>query len=77
MTIIELFAGIGTQLHALKEVYPEVESLGISEIDVKPLRAYEALLGHPNNFGDILILSLVLIYQLLVNKKDFPVLIHR
>ena len=53
MTIIELFAGIGTQLHALKEVYPEVESLGISEIDVKPLRAYEALLGHPNNFGDI------------------------
>lgn len=53
MTIIELFAGVGTQLHALKEVYPEVESLGISEIDEKPLRAYRALLGHPNNFGDI------------------------
>lgn len=53
MTIIELFAGIGTQLHALKEVYPEVESLGISEIDEKPLRAYSALLGNPNNFGDI------------------------
>ena len=53
MTIIELFAGIGTQLHALKEVYPEVQSLGISEIDSKPLKAYTALLGCPHNFGDI------------------------
>ena len=53
MTIIELFAGIGTQLHALKEVCPEVESLGISEIDARPLKAYEALLGEPHNFGDI------------------------
>ena len=53
MTIIELFAGIGTQLHALKEVCPEVESLGISEIDDRPLKAYKALLGEPNNFGDI------------------------
>lgn len=53
MTIIELFAGIGTQLHALKEVYSDVESLGISEIDERPLKAYEALLGTPHNFGDI------------------------
>ena len=53
MTIIELFAGVGTQLHALKEVCPEVESLGISEIDSRPLRAYESLLGVPHNFGDI------------------------
>lgn len=53
MTIIELFAGVGTQLHALKEVCPEVESLGISEIDEKPLKAYTALLGEPYNFGDI------------------------
>lgn len=53
MTIIELFAGIGTQLHALKEVYPNVETLGISEIDEKPLKAYTALLGAPHNFGDI------------------------
>lgn len=53
MTIIELFAGIGTQLHALKEVYPDIQSLGISEIDDKPLRAYKALLGTPHNFGDI------------------------
>ena len=40
-------------MHALKEVCPEVESLGISEIDEKPLKAYQALLGTPNNFGDI------------------------
>lgn len=53
MTIIELFAGIGTQFHALKEVDPNAESLGISEIDAKPLKAYEALLGKPYNFGDI------------------------
>jgi DNA-cytosine methyltransferase len=53
MTIIELFAGIGTQLHALKEVHPKVESLGISEIDVRPLKAYKALLGTFYNFGDI------------------------
>lgn len=53
MTIIELFAGIGTQLHALKEVYSDVESLGISEIDERPLKAYGALLGTPHNFGDI------------------------
>lgn len=53
MTIIELFAGIGTQLHALKEVCPNVESLGISEIDERPLKAYRALLGAPHNFGDI------------------------
>ena len=53
MTIIELFAGVGTQLHALKEIYPEVQSIGISEIDPRPLKAYEALLGTPNNFGDI------------------------
>ena len=53
MTIIELFAGVGTQLHALQEAYPEVQSLGISEINEKPLRAYKALLGDFHNFGDI------------------------
>lgn len=53
MTIIELFAGVGTQLHAAKEIVPNIESLGISEIDPRPLKAYEALLGKPHNFGDI------------------------
>ena len=53
MTIIELFSGIGTQFKALLEVCPEAKSLGISEIDSRPLRAYEKLLGKYNNFGDI------------------------
>lgn len=53
MTIIELFAGVGTQYHALKEVAPSAISLGISEIDPRPLKAYKALLGEPHNFGDI------------------------
>lgn len=53
MTIIELFAGIGTQLHTLQEVTSLAKSLGISEIDPRPLKAYEALLGEPYNFGDI------------------------
>ena len=53
MTIIELFAGVGTQLHALQEVCPDIQSLGISEIDERPLKAYEVLLGKPHNFGDI------------------------
>lgn len=53
MTIIELFAGVGTQFSALKEVAPEAISLGVSEIDNRPLKAYEALLGKPHNFGDI------------------------
>ena len=53
MTIIELFAGVGTQLHALREVCPTAESLGISEIDPRPLKAYKTLLGEVNNFGDI------------------------
>ena len=53
MTIIELFSGVGTQFQALLDVYPEATNLGISEIDPRPLRAYEALFGKPNNFGDI------------------------
>ena len=52
MTIIELFAGIGTQYQAFKDCC-EIESLGISEIDARPLKGYEALFGKPNNFGDI------------------------
>lgn len=34
-------------------MYPEIESLGISEIDSRPLKAYEVLLDSPHNFGDI------------------------
>ena len=50
--LIELFAGVGTQYYAFSQ-YTEVELVGISEIDNKPLKAYKALFGEPNNFGDI------------------------
>lgn len=50
--LIELFAGVGTQYYAFSQ-YAEIESVGISEIDTKPLKAYEVLFGKPNNFGDI------------------------
>ena len=53
MTIIELFAGIGTQLKAFQEVVPDITSVGISEIDPRPLKAYKALCGDCLNFGDI------------------------
>lgn len=50
--LIELFAGIGTQFQAFKNNY-DVKCIGISEIDSRPLKAYTALFGQPNNFGDI------------------------
>lgn len=53
MTIIELFAGIGTQYQAFKDNCPNTQVLGISEIDARPLKAYEILHGPPNNLGDI------------------------
>lgn len=53
MTIIELFAGIGTQFEAFKLYDTNMINIGISEIDPKPLKAYSVLHGTPNNFGDI------------------------
>ena len=53
MTLIELFAGIGTQFQAFKDITQDIQCLGISEIDSKPLKAYKALHGEYNNFGDI------------------------
>lgn len=50
--LIELFSGIGTQYYAFSQ-YAEIKSVGISEIDEKPLKAYKELFGEPNNFGDI------------------------
>lgn len=51
--LVELFAGIGSQTQALKNLGIEHEVVGISEIDEKALLAYEALHGRPNNLGDI------------------------
>lgn len=50
--LIELFSGIGTQYYAFSQ-YTDVFSVGISEIDERPLKAYKALFGEYNNFGDI------------------------
>lgn len=53
MTIIELFAGVGTQFQALLDNDSHANCIGISEIDARPLRAHEALFGESHNFGDI------------------------
>lgn len=53
MKLIELFAGIGTQAYAFQQ-YIDTTVLGISEIDNRPLKAYEAIFKKlPYNFGDI------------------------
>lgn len=51
--VIELFAGIGSQVEALKRANIDFESLGISEINPLSIEAYEMLHGKVNNFGDI------------------------
>lgn len=53
LKIIELFAGIGSQTQALKNIGVEHEVVAISEIDKKAVNAYEALHGKANNLGDI------------------------
>ena len=52
ITLIELFAGIGTQHYAFSQ-YIDVKNIGISEIDKRPLKAYQALNGDFHNYGDI------------------------
>ena len=52
ITLIELFAGIGTQHYAFSN-YADIDNIGISEIDPRPLKAYKILNGDYNNFGDI------------------------
>jgi DNA (cytosine-5)-methyltransferase 1 len=56
--VFEAFAGYGSQCLALKRLkrdYPsfDFEVVGISEIDKYAIRAYEALHGEANNYGDI------------------------
>lgn len=51
--LIELFAGIGSQAQALKNLGVEFETVAISEIDKYALQAYEYLHGPVNNLGDI------------------------
>ena len=53
--LFEFFADIGTQYQACKDVFGKdnVCSVGISEIDPRPLKAYKALHGECQNLGDI------------------------
>ena len=51
--IIELFAGVGSQAMALRNIGLDYEVVGISEIDKFAIKSYEAIHGAVYNFGDI------------------------
>lgn len=51
--MIEAFAGIGSQIAAMKRLGVDVENVGISEIDKYAVQSYEAINGKVNNYGDI------------------------
>lgn len=53
LKIIELFAGIGSQTQALKNLGIAHEVVAISEIDKYAIKSYEAIHGPANNLGDI------------------------
>ena len=53
MKIIELFAGIGSQAMALRNIKADYEVIGISEIDKFAIASYNAIHGETKNFGDI------------------------
>ena len=51
--LIELFAGIGSQAQALKNIGLDFKTIAISEIDRYALQSYEYLHGKVKNLGDI------------------------
>lgn len=53
LKLIELFAGIGSQTQALKNISIPHKVVAISEIDKYALQSYEAIHGNVNNMGDI------------------------
>lgn len=53
LKLIELFAGIGSQTQALKNIGIPHEVVAISEIDKYAIQSYEAIHGKVNNMGDI------------------------
>ena len=53
LKVFEAFAGIGSQVMALKNIGLSFESVGICEIDKYAVQAYEACHGKVNNYGDI------------------------
>lgn len=53
LRLIELFAGIGSQTQALKNIGVPHKVVAISEIDKYAIQSYEAMHGKVNNLGDI------------------------
>lgn len=53
LRLIELFAGIGSQTQALKNIGVPHKVLAISEIDKNAIKSYTALHGETANLGDI------------------------
>ena len=53
LRLIELFAGIGSQTQALKNVGVPHTVVAISEIDKNAIKSYTALHGETVNLGDI------------------------
>ena len=53
LRLIELFAGIGSQTQALKNIGVPHKVVAISEIDKNALTSYKALHGETLNLGDI------------------------
>lgn len=53
LRVIELFAGIGSQTQALKNIEIDHKVIAISEIDKYAVKTYEAIHGKANNLGDI------------------------
>lgn len=53
ISIIELFAGVGAQVAALKRLGVDYKVVGISEIDKYAIQSYNAINGPTFNYGDI------------------------
>lgn len=53
LKVIELFAGVGSQTQALKNIGIPHEVVAISEIDKYAIETYKQLHGEVNNLGDI------------------------
>jgi len=53
LRLIELFAGVGSQTQALKNIGVPHKVVAISEIDKYAIKSYEAIHGPTNNLGDI------------------------
>lgn len=53
LRVIELFAGIGSQTQALKNIGVDHEVVAIAEIDKFAIKSYEAIHGEKLNLGDV------------------------